>query len=125
MTASKEETGRVLSQLKRVIRTNYSNPPIHGGAIVAAVLSDTVLRQQWETELAGMRDRIRTMRTSLVDQLKTAGVAQDFSFVVQQRGMFSYTGLTADQVEKMKTDGGTTWTDAVSSRSQAPHRRSR
>ena len=106
VTSSKEEASRVLSQLKRVIRTNYSNPPIHGGAIVAAVLSDTSLRQQWETELSGMRDRIRSMRTSLVEQLKVAGVEQDFSFVVQQRGMFSYTGLTAEQVERLKADFG-------------------
>ena len=106
VASSKEEAGRVLSQLKRVIRTNYSNPPIHGGAIVAAVLSDASLRQMWETELAGMRDRIRAMRTGLVEQLKVAGVAQDFSFVVQQRGMFSYTGLNADQVERLKNEFG-------------------
>ena len=106
VTASKEEAGRVLSQVKRVIRTNYSNPPIHGGAIVAAVLSSPELRQMWEDELGGMRERIRAMRTGLVEQLKAAGVAQDFSFVIKQRGMFSYTGLTADQVEKLKADFG-------------------
>lgn len=106
VTASKEEAGRVLSQVKRVIRTNYSNPPIHGGALVAAVLSSPELRQMWETELAGMRDRIRAMRTGLVDAIKAQGVAQDFSFVVQQRGMFSYTGLTAAQVERMKDEFG-------------------
>jgi len=106
VTASKEESARVLSQLKRVIRTNYSNPPIHGGAIVAAVLSTPELRQMWENELAGMRDRIRAMRTGLVEAVKAKGVAQDFSFVVKQRGMFSYTGLTADQVERMKNEFG-------------------
>ncbi|MCP5269059.1 MAG: aspartate/tyrosine/aromatic aminotransferase [Zoogloeaceae bacterium] len=106
ITASKEEAGRVMSQLKRVIRTNYSNPPIHGGALVAAVLSSPELRQIWEQELAGMRDRIRAMRTGLVDAIKAAGVAQDFSFVVQQRGMFSYTGLSAAQVETLKNDFG-------------------
>ncbi|TVT54829.1 MAG: aspartate/tyrosine/aromatic aminotransferase [Azoarcus sp. PHD] len=106
ITAAKEESARVLSQVKRVIRTNYSNPPIHGGAVVAAVLNAPELRQQWEDELAGMRDRIRDMRTSLVEQLKAAGVAQDFSFVIKQRGMFSYTGLTAAQVEQLKTDFG-------------------
>jgi aromatic-amino-acid transaminase len=78
VTASKEETGRVLSQLKRVIRTNYSNPPIHGAAIVAAAVQPE-LRQQWEDELAGMRDRIRAMRTGLVDAIKAQGVEQDFS----------------------------------------------
>ncbi|HTY99979.1 MAG TPA: amino acid aminotransferase [Rhodocyclaceae bacterium] len=106
VTAGKEESGRVLSQLKRVIRTNYSNPPTHGGAVVAAVLASTELRQMWENELAGMRDRIRAMRAGLVDKLKSRGVAQDFSFVVRQRGMFSYTGLTVAQVEKLKSDYG-------------------
>jgi len=106
ITASKEEAGRVLSQVKRVIRTNYSNPPTHGGAVVAAVLGSTELRQMWEDELAGMRDRIRAMRSGLVDALKAQGVSQDFSFVIQQRGMFSYTGLTAAQVERLKTEFG-------------------
>ncbi len=106
ITASKEEAGRVLSQVKRVIRTNYSNPPIHGAAVVAAVLGSAELRQMWEDELAGMRDRIRAMRTGLVDALKAQGVSQDFSFVVKQRGMFSYTGLTAAQVERLKTEFG-------------------
>ena len=103
---NREEAARLLSQVKRVIRTNYSNPPTHGGAIVAAVLANAELRQQWETELAGMRDRIRAMRYALVDKLKAQGVAQDFGFIAQQRGMFSYTGLTADQVEKLRADYG-------------------
>ena len=106
VTASKEESARVLSQIKRVIRTNYSNPPTHGGAIVAAVLSNPVLRQQWENELATMRERIRAMRIALVEKLKALDVAQDFSFVVKQRGMFSYTGLTAQQVEQLKAEFG-------------------
>jgi len=106
VTSGKDEAARVLSQVKRVIRTNYSNPPIHGGAVVAAVLSNPELRQMWEDELAGMRERIRAMRVSLVDKLKAKGVAQDFSFVVKQRGMFSYTGLTAEQVERMKSEFG-------------------
>ena len=106
VTAGKDESARVMSQVKRVIRTNYSNPPIHGGALVAAVLSTPELRQQWETELAGMRDRIRAMRTGLVDAIKAAGVAQDFSFVVKQRGMFSYTGLSAAQVDVLRNDFG-------------------
>ncbi|WP_235089760.1 amino acid aminotransferase [Chromobacterium sp. Beijing] len=106
VTAGKEESARVLSQLKRVIRTNYSNPPIHGGAVVAAVLSNPELRQLWEDELAGMRDRIRAMRVGLVEAIKAEGVAQDFSFVAQQRGMFSYTGLSAAQVERLRADFG-------------------
>ena len=106
VTGSKDEASRVLSQVKRVIRTNYSNPPSHGGAIVAAVLNTPALRQQWEDELATMRTRIRAMRGSLVDALKAAGVKQDFSFVTAQRGMFSYTGLSAAQVEALKNDFG-------------------
>jgi len=106
ITESKDEAARVLSQVKRVIRTNYSNPPIHGGAVVAAVLNSAELRKLWEDELAGMRERIRAMRVSLVDKLKAAGVAQDFSFVIAQRGMFSYTGLSAAQVEQLKSDFG-------------------
>lgn len=106
VTAGKEESARVLSQLKRVIRTNYSNPPIHGGAVVAAVLSNPELRQLWEDELAGMRDRIRAMRVGLVEAIKAEGVAQDFSFVAQQRGMFSYTSLSAAQVERLRADFG-------------------
>jgi aromatic-amino-acid transaminase len=91
---------------QRVIRTNYSNPPTHGGALVAGVLASPELRQMWETELAGMRDRIRAMRTGLVDAIKAQGVAQDFSFVAQQRGMFSYTGLTSAQVDRMREEFG-------------------
>jgi len=106
VTASKDEAARVLSQVKRVIRTNYSNPPTHGGAIVAAVLSSPDLRGMWEQELAGMRERIRTMRTGLVAKLKSMGVERDFSFVERQRGMFSYTGLNAQQVERMRAEYG-------------------
>lgn len=106
ITADKDESARVLSQLKRVIRTNYSNPPIHGGAVVAAVLSSPELRQMWEDELGGMRVRIRAMREGLVSALKSKGVAQDFSFVTAQRGMFSYTGLSAAQVEVLRADYG-------------------
>ena len=106
VTQTKDESARVLSQLKRVIRTNYSNPPIHGGAIVSAVLSTPTLRAEWEAELAGMRDRIRAMRTGLVDKLASRNIDQDFSFVIKQRGMFSYTGLTAAQVERMKDEFG-------------------
>jgi aromatic-amino-acid transaminase len=105
VTAGKDESARVLSQVKRVIRTNYSNPPTHGGAVVAAVLSSPELRQMWEDELAGMRDRIRAMRTSLVEKLAANGAA-GFEFINVQRGMFSYTGLTAAQVEKMRTEYG-------------------
>ena len=106
VTADKDESARVLSQLKRVIRTNYSNPPIHGAAIVAAVLSSPELRQQWEDELAGMRDRIRSMRLGLLEAIKAQGAAVDFSFITEQRGMFSYTGLSAAQVERLRAEFG-------------------
>ncbi len=103
-TTSKEESARVLSQLKRVIRTNYSNPPTHGGAIVAAVLGSPELRATWEEELGEMRDRIRAMRNDLVERLKASGVDRDFSFVNAQRGMFSYSGLTATQVDRLREE---------------------
>lgn len=106
VTSSRDESARVLSQVKRVIRTNYSNPPTHGGAIVGAVLSTPALRTQWENELAGMRQRIRQMREELVRKLADAGAKSDFSFITRQRGMFSYTGLSAAQVERLKTDFG-------------------
>ena len=106
VTASKEEAARVLSQVKRVIRTNYSNPPTHGGAIVAAVLSSPELRKMWEEELAAMRLRIRAMRQGLVELLAKKGTTQDFAFINQQRGMFSYTGLSVAQVERLKNEFG-------------------
>jgi aromatic-amino-acid transaminase len=92
VTSSKEEATRVLSQLKRVIRTNYSNPPTHGGAVVAAVLASPELRAAVGAGTGEMRDRIRAMRNGLVERLKASGVERDFSFINAQRGMFSYSG---------------------------------
>jgi aromatic-amino-acid transaminase len=106
VTGSADESARVLSQIKRVIRTNYSNPPTHGAAIVAEVLSNPELRKLWEAELAQMRTRISQMRQSFVEKLKAKGVKQDFSFVAKQRGMFSYSGLTTAQVDKLRDDFG-------------------
>lgn len=106
VSESREESARVLSQVKRVIRTNYSNPPTHGATIVATVLSNPELRALWEAELGEMRQRIRTMRNALVEGLAAAGATRDFAFVNAQRGMFSYSGLTAEQVERLKTDFG-------------------
>ena len=102
LTGSREQSERVLSQLKRVIRTNYSNPPTHGAALVSAVLASAELRTQWEKELAGMRERIRSMRERLVEGLSKRRVATDFSFVRRQRGMFSYSGLTSAQVDRLR-----------------------
>jgi aromatic-amino-acid transaminase len=106
VTGDKEEAGRVLSQAKRVIRTNYSNPPTHGATVVASVLNSPELRTLWEEELAGMRERIRSMRMAMVEQLASLGAKRDFSFVAQQRGMFSYSGLTAEQVERLRSEFG-------------------
>lgn len=102
VTSSADESKRVLTQVKRVIRTNYSNPASHGAQLVGAILSDEVLRSQWETELAGMRERIRKMRTLFVNSLREKGVEQDFSFIEQQSGMFSFSGLSADQVKELR-----------------------
>jgi len=108
---NKEETARVLSQLKIVIRTNYSNPPTHGGAIVAAVLGSPELRALWEKELGEMRVRIKAMRQKLVDGLKAAGITQDMSFITQQIGMFSYSGLSKDQMVRLRNEFGVYGTD--------------
>ena len=108
---NKEEADRVLSQLKIVIRTNYSNPPTHGGAVVAAVLNTPELRAQWEKELGEMRVRIKAMRQKLVDGLKAAGVKQDMSFITTQIGMFSYSGLTKDQMVRLRSEFGVYGTD--------------
>ncbi len=106
VTASKDEAARVTSQIKRVIRTNYSNPPTHGAAVVASVLSTPALRALWEKELATMRDRIRAMREDLVRKLRERGVERDFSFVTRQRGMFSYSGLNPAQVDRLRDEFG-------------------
>ena len=104
--ASAEEAARVLSQLKRVIRTNYSNPPTHGAAIVAHVLSTPSLRAMWEEELAGMRDRIRRMRIELQRRLEAAGARLDTAFITRQRGMFSYSGLNKAQMQRLRSEFG-------------------
>ncbi|MDY0272807.1 MAG: amino acid aminotransferase [Advenella sp.] len=106
ITSSADESTRVLSQVKRVIRTNYSNPPTHGGTIVSSVLNSPELFALWEEELAGMRNRIRDMRQQLVAKLKEHGVTQNFDFVLSQRGMFSYSGLTSEQVDRLRNEHG-------------------
>jgi aromatic-amino-acid transaminase len=109
--ASKEECERVLSQLKIAIRTNYSNPPTHGGTVCAMVLNTPDLRKLWEAELAEMRGRIKAMRSSFVEKLKAAGVQQDMNFITQQIGMFSYSGLTKDQMVRLRNEFGVYGTD--------------
>ena len=108
---NKDEAARVLSQLKIVIRTNYSNPPTHGASVVAAVLNTPELRQQWEQELGGMRVRIKQMREKLVEGLKAAGVQRDMSFITQQIGMFSYSGLSKEQMVRLRNEFGVYGTD--------------
>ena len=112
LCTDKAEADRVLSQLKIVIRTNYSNPPTHGGAVVATVLGTPELRALWEQELGEMRVRIKEMRQKLVEGLKAAGVKQDFSFITQQIGMFSYSGLSKDQMVRLRTEFGVYGTDS-------------
>jgi len=106
-----DEAAKVLSQLKIAIRTNYSNPPIHGGSVVAAVLNTPEWRSLWESELAGMRVRIKEMRQKLVEGLKAAGVQRDMSFITQQIGMFSYSGLSKDQMIRLRSEFGVYGTD--------------
>jgi aromatic-amino-acid transaminase len=101
-----EECSRVLSQLKIVIRTNYSTPPTFGAQVVATVLTSPTLRKMWEEELAGMRERIRTMRHLLVAKLQAAGVSSDLDYITRQKGMFSYSGLTQAQMQRLRTEFG-------------------
>src|SRR6478735_2600660 len=104
VTGGEEEAKRVLSNLKRIVRTNYSNPPTHGAQMVAAVLGDAELKKLWDKELGGMRDRIKEMRRKLVDGIHSRVPGADWSFILRQRGMFSYTGLTKDQVLRLRKD---------------------
>ena len=106
LCGSKEEAGRVLSQLKIVIRTNYSNPPTHGAQVVATVLNTPELRALWEKELADMRTRIKQMRVALVEKLKGAGVKQDMGFITDQIDMFSYSGMSKEQMERLRNEFG-------------------
>lgn len=103
---NKDDAARVLSQLKIMIRTNYSSPPTHGGQIAATILNTPELRALWEQELAGMRSRIKKMRSALVEKLKAAGVKQDMGFITQQVGMFSYSGLSKDQMVRLRNEFG-------------------
>ncbi|MEY4713507.1 MAG: Aspartate transaminase [Pseudomonadota bacterium] len=111
LCTDKAEADRVLSQLKIMIRTNYSNPPTHGGTVVATVLNTPALRALWEKELGEMRVRIKQMRGALVERLKAAGVQQDMSFITDQIGMFSYSGLSKDQMVRLRNEFGVYGTD--------------
>jgi aromatic-amino-acid transaminase len=103
---NRDEAARVLSQLKIMVRTNYSNPPTHGAQVVTTVLTTSALRRQWEEELAGMRLRIRAMREALAQGLREAGVTEDLSYITRQRGMFSFSGLSAAQMQRLRSEFG-------------------
>jgi aromatic-amino-acid transaminase len=106
VTRDDNESRRVLSQIKRTIRTNYSNPPMHGSALVSTILMTPSLRALWEKELAEMRHRIQFMRTAFVDKLNQLNPTVDFSFIKTQQGMFSYSGLTQAQASDLKHTHG-------------------
>jgi aspartate/tyrosine/aromatic aminotransferase len=90
--------------VKRVIRTNWSNPPSHGAQVVALVLNDPELREKWLQEVTQMRERIRKMRRLFVQKLRENGLDQDFSFIERQNGMFSFSGLKPEVVERLRTE---------------------
>ncbi len=104
VASDKDEAARVLSQIKRLVRANYSNPPTHGGEIVAQVLGTPELRALWEAELAMMRNRIKLMRAELVERLHERLPGRDFRYMLAQRGMFSYSGLTKAQVARLRDE---------------------
>ena len=111
LCSDRDDAARVLSQLKIMIRTNYSNPPTHGAAVVTTVLSNPELRALWEKELGEMRLRIKQMRLALVEKLKASGVKEDMSFITSQVGMFSYSGLSKDQMVRLRNEFGVYGTD--------------
>jgi aromatic-amino-acid transaminase len=104
VTSDAAEAARVLSQLKRLVRTNYSSPPSHGAKIAAAVLSSPELRALWDKELTGMRTRIRSMREALAEKLTALVDGEDFSFITRQRGMFSYSGLPQPVIARLREE---------------------
>ncbi|HEJ9079221.1 TPA: aspartate/tyrosine/aromatic aminotransferase [Serratia marcescens] len=106
VAADAETADRAFSQVKAAIRANYSNPPSHGAAVVATILGNDALRAMWEQELADMRQRIHRMRQLFVNTLQEKGAQQDFSFIIQQNGMFSFSGLTKEQVLRLREEFG-------------------
>lgn len=106
VAADSETADKAFSQIKSTIRANYSNPPAHGGSIVATVLSNDALRAIWEQELTDMRQRIQRMRQLFVNTLQEKGAEQDFSFIIKQNGMFSFSGLTKEQVLRLREEFG-------------------
>jgi aspartate aminotransferase/aromatic-amino-acid transaminase len=101
-----QATQAALSHAKVCVRSNYSNPPFHGGAIIRTVLSDPELRAAWEIELQQMRDRINQMRSLFAETMRTKGAPRDFAFITQQRGMFSFSGLSPQHVQALREQYG-------------------
>lgn len=106
VAADAETADRAFSQVKAVIRANYSNPPAHGASVVATILGNESLRAIWEQELTDMRQRIHRMRQLFVNTLQEKGAEQDFSFIINQNGMFSFSGLTKEQVLRLRDEFG-------------------
>lgn len=104
VAGSQADAVKAQSQVKSAIRSNYSNPPAHGASVAAMILGKAELRTMWEAELTAMRNRIHQMRTLFVESLKKHGVKQDFSFIVDQKGMFSFSGLNPEQVQKLRDE---------------------
>ena len=104
VAASPEEATRVLSQLKRIVRTNYSNPPTHGSQLATGVLASAELRALWDQELGAMRERIKQMRRELVARIKQRAPGVDLNSIITQRGLFSYTGLNKEQVQRLRKE---------------------
>lgn len=106
VTADSEAAGRVMSQAKLLVRTNYSNPPSHGAKTAGIVMGNPQIRELWISELNQMRDRIRQMRQDFVKKLAEVGVKQNFEFLAGQNGMFSFSGISGAQVERLKNEFG-------------------
>ena len=104
MAENEQIAATALTQVKTIVRTLYSNPASHGASTVALVLGDEQLRSEWDAELTEMRERIKKMRHLFVQLLKEAGAKQDFSFIIEQNGMFSFSGLSAAQVDRLKEE---------------------
>ncbi len=106
VTQNEKEAYAVLTNAESLVRSSYSNPPLHGARIVRNVLTDPEKKGAWEKEVAGMRNRIRTMRITLAQNIKEIGAKRDFSFITRQKGMFSYTGFTPEQIERLAREFG-------------------
>jgi aspartate aminotransferase len=98
------KTADVVTVINSVTRRNYSMPPSHGTGIVDVILHSPELRAKWEQEVTGMRERINSLRATLVEKIEAAGIERDFSFLQRQSGMFSFLGLTVEQVRRLREE---------------------